>query len=95
MCGLGCDGHQHVGFRIVGGRATFGRIVRNRQKEFCGAGFTFEVTGDIDRLFRDDAACLHIFWIHEDHTALVLNAAIAVVGAIDGGIELVVTAEGL
>lgn len=70
-------------------------VVGNDEKEFGGAGFAFEVTGDIDRLLSDESARLHVFGVHEEHAAFVLNAAIAVIVAVDGRVELVVTTKGL
>jgi len=54
-----------------------------------------EVTGDVDWLLGNQTKGLHVFGVHEEHAPFVLDAAIAIIGPIDGGVELVVAMESL
>ena len=88
-------GNKGVGFGEIGGGVAFGEVVGDGEEVGGGAGLAVEVTGDIDGLFSYNALCLHVFQVEEDDPAFVVNASVAIIESVDGGVELVVTAEGL
>ena len=51
------------------------------------------MAGDVHQLFLCQSALSHVFRIQEHHSPSVVDAAIAIVIAVDGGIELVVGAD--
>src|SRR5689334_2290104 len=59
-----------------------------------GANFVLKVAGQVDVVAGGYAQRFHIVGVHKNHAAAVGDAAVDVVGAVDGGVELVVGADG-
>jgi len=95
LFGEAVNGNKGVGFGEVGGGAAFGEVVGDGEEVGGVTGLVVEVAGDVDGLFALDALGFHVFEVEEEDAAFVVDAAVAVVEAVDGGVELVVAAEGL
>ena len=88
------DGYEYIGFGKISGGATCGN----------GIGYHYETMGhplraagviiEVHHIAIGEAVCLYIMAVHEDNAALIVNAAVTVVEAIDGGVKLVVAADG-
>src|SRR5687767_4767416 len=93
---VGCarDGHEYIGLGKVSGGAACGN----------GIGYHYETMGhppgaagvimDVHHIAIGEAVVLHMLTGHEDNAALIVNAAVTVVEAIDSGIKLVVATDG-
>src|SRR6266550_1672423 len=87
-------GHKRIGLRKISGRVSAREVVWNRAKGSHRALLASVVAGNVHQLLRRQSALLHVFGIQKYHSPAIANAAIAVVIAIDGGIELVMAPDG-
>src|SRR5208282_1515220 len=85
--------NEYVGLGKISRRAASGNVIRHDEKMPGNAGLTLEVAGQVDRLAGREAQVTDVAGIHEHHAALVVDAPVAILQAVDGRIELVVAAD--
>ena len=94
--GLRVERHQRVGLRVVGaGAAARGVVGDHPEPRGPPLGAVLPLADDVDHLALLEAERHDVVGVHEHHPATVLDAAVAVVEAVDRGVELVVRAHRL
>lgn len=90
------DGHQRVGFRIVGRDVATRDLVYHHHKTGHAAFAPVVADGrHVDPIPFGKAKLASIRLVHKHHIALALDAAIAVIHTVDGGVVLIVRAQAL
>lgn len=90
------DGHQRVGLRIVGRDVATRDLVDHHHKTRHAALAPVVADGrHVDPVPFGKAKLAGIRLVHEHHVALALDATIAIIHAIDGGVVLIVGAQAL
>ena len=88
------DGYEYVGFGEVGGGAALWDAERNDNELPGDALYTIMKIEEVYNIPGMETTAGHILGVHEDDPALVVHTPVTVVEAVDGGIELVVAADG-
>src|SRR5262245_37816744 len=88
--GEGAQRDERVGFGVVGGGAAARDVVGADAEAAQRAPFVLEAAGDVDRVAGGEAARGDLLGMHEDDAAIAAHAAVAVVVAVHGGVELIV-----
>ena len=85
--------NERVGFRKIGCQTAPWNIVGDNPKARHAAFDPFVMRMQIDQLAILKATCLDVLPIHKYHPTAVEYASVAVVIAINGGVELIVAAD--
>ena len=85
---------QRIGLRIVSRGAAGRYIVRHDFELPRVAAFGTEITGQIDPITGAETEPADVVFVHENDMTAAGDAAVAIGLAIDGGVELVVAADG-
>src|SRR6266511_615803 len=92
--GNAAHGNEHVGFGVIGSGTASGHRVRDHLEAFGSPSFALEMAHEVDPLALLQPASLHVVGVEKNNASPFGNAAVAIVLAIDGRIELVMTANG-
>ena len=88
--------HQHVELWIVARNTALGDVIGHQTEPRRDAVHVIIVQAHhIHDITGLSTQCGDVIGMHKDHVAFAVNAAIAVIHAVDGGVVLIVRAEGL
>ena len=93
MGGAG-DGHQYICFRKISGGAACGNGIGYYNKTVRYPLPASVLVIEVHHIAIGEAMSGDVVAIHEYYPALIVNAAVTVVEAIDGSVKLVVAADG-
>ena len=92
--GFALQRHQHVGLGKIGGHAAQRNLVRHNDKPLGCARCSAKIIVQVYHLIIHQTRRFHVGRIHKNNPSLVINAPVTVVQAINGGVKLVVAANG-
>lgn len=92
--GDGGDGNEDVGFRKVGRQTASWDGVRHDSKTSSDTFYAAGGIDEIDDFARFKAESYGVLGVNKNNAPLMIDATIAIIEAVDGGVELVVAAKG-